>query len=257
MQNPNTQFFYISHRGFGKKSFLRYQKTNKLQSVANQLTGLELGLEKGANTLEIDLCKTKDGEIITAHPFLLTKQLQFTKEEYLSNHPEALTFNELVEWFLRQNDDLYLYLELKSFISIKNIIEVIDRYKNNVTKNNQRNALKRLYSNIFLYTHNLSQIKSLLSEKQHLKLTTMQLPLFWVFLPLVTKKAINEISNFGSAECKLCGIEQGMIPWGLKSFLVLLSIFGFVPPFQQMKYYLSNLEKIVSYAHTKNLLFFV
>lgn len=62
-------FFYMSHRGFGEKAEFRYSGKKGSHYVYNQLTGLEIGIEKGANALEIDLNKTKNGHIVTAHGF--------------------------------------------------------------------------------------------------------------------------------------------------------------------------------------------
>lgn len=249
-------FLRISHRGFGKKSYPRYQNKKTLQYVHNQLTGLELGIENGANTLEIDLCKTKDGIIVAAHGFPLSKNLPQTKEEYLLKYPESLTFQELLDWIYHQDIKMSLYLELKSTITIEEIFLHITTYSNE-KKMNKHEVLQKFCKQLMLYSHNFELIKSLIVEKQKLGLSTQQIRIFWVSLGLITTKTIDSVVQIGGGDCKLYGVEQGMMLWGtLLSLNLLQSPLSF-PPFSKVKRYFTNLSSIISYAKKKNLLFIV
>lgn len=117
----NISFLSISHRGFGKKAYPRYQEDRRFQYVSNTLTGIELGVELGANSLELDLSKTSDSYIVTAHGVPFYKNLGIPLDEYLKKYPESLTLIELFDWVVHQEKKIILYLELKSNISIEEI----------------------------------------------------------------------------------------------------------------------------------------
>ncbi len=74
-----------------------------MQCVHNYITGLELGVELGADVLELDLSKTIDGKIVTTHGNPFQNYLNHTQEEYLSRFPETLSLNELLDWLYHQN----------------------------------------------------------------------------------------------------------------------------------------------------------
>lgn len=243
-------FSVFSHRGFGEKAYARYANKKILRFVHNQLTGLELGIENGADALELDLSKTKDGKIVTAHGNPLQKHLPFTEQEYLSKIPEALTIQELLDWHYHSIFNPTLYLELKSSITIHELINEISKY----AKDNSA-IIQKFCQCIMIYTHDLSIIKELIKEKQQLGLSTLQLRIFWVSLGFITTEDIDRISYLGTKEDRIYGIEQGTVPWGFKPFVSFLHLS--IPPFLQFKKRLQNLDKIVTYAHEKNLKFIV
>lgn len=45
-----------------------------------------------------------------------------TLKEYLQQTPEALTLQELIDWLYNQNTNIKLYLELKTKISLSEIV---------------------------------------------------------------------------------------------------------------------------------------
>lgn len=253
----HKHFLRISHRGFGKKAYPRYQNKKTLQYVHNQLTGLELGIERGANTIELDISKTNDGIIVTAHGFPLYKRLPQTKEEYLRKYPEALTFQELLDWMYHQDIKLILYLELKSPITVEEVLLHITTYAKEI-KENRHEVLQRFHKQLIFYSHNLQLIKSLIEEKQRLGLRTGQIRIVWVSLKLITTDSIDLVAQIGGKNCKLYGVEQGMVLWGkIFSINILQSPFLFFPPFSYVKKYFQNLSSIVRYAQKQNLLFIV
>lgn len=243
-------FSFFSHRGFGEKAYARYFDTKRLRFVHNQLSGLELGIENGGDTLEIDLSKTKDGKIVTAHGIPFQKSLLETEQEYLGKHPEALKIQELLDWIFHQPSHITLYLELKSPISINELLQEIEQYAG---KNHE--ILNSLYKQLMIYTPDLQIIKNLIKEKQQFGFSTLQLRIFWVSMGFITNSDIDMLSQIGTKECRVYGVEQGTVPWGFKPFVSFL-YFPF-PPFLQIKKRLQNLKAIVVYAHEKNLQFIV
>lgn len=251
-------FSFYSHRGFGEKAYSHYQNTKKLQYVHNQLTGLELGIKNGADTLEIDICKTKDKKIVTSHGFPLSKQLQQTEQEYLREHPEALTIQELLDWIYHQDSNITLYLELKSPISLIEIVDEFKTYAIHKKRKNMNEILRKLYRQIMLYTQDMEMVKRLISEKKTIGLSTFEIRIIWLSLTLITTHVIDIISSIGSKDCRIYGIEQGMIPWGTKEFIFILQTpLGSFPPLLQIKKYFQNLSTIISYFQKNNLKFII
>jgi glycerophosphoryl diester phosphodiesterase len=212
-------FSFFSHRGFGERTYARYVDIKRWRYVHNQLSGLEIGIENGADTLELDLSKTKDRKIITAHGNPLQKYLSDTEQEYLQKYPEALTFQELLDWICHQPSHISLYLELKSPITIKELLQEINLY---AERNHQ--ILHRLYQQLILYTHDLQIIRNLIREKQQFGLSTLQLRIFWVSMGFIGNADIDMISQIGTKGCHVHGVEQGTIPWGFKPFVYLLNL---------------------------------
>lgn len=224
----NTQeFLLISHRGYGKSALPRYAKSNKKIKVPNTLTAFEMGIENGANALEIDLCVAADGEIVTHH--LLPGASIKSSRVYLQKNPEALTLNELGEWFSHQDKRLVLYLELKSYIAVNVFVDIF------------RSSLDR----VVLYSQNKQWIESLISEKQEMKFKTDDIKLSFVTNTLITKRLIQEMASFGSRESRVWAIEQGMMPWGL------------IYPIFNIKSLKAYIVKCIKFAHKNNILYLV
>ena len=248
-------FSFFSHRGFGEKTHARYFNTQKLRYVHNQLTGLELGIQHGADTLEIDLCKTKDGKIVTAHGIILQKYLSETEQEYLHKYPESLTFQELLDWIYHQHSGISLYLELKSPVTIQELLKEITQYAEKGRKKNNNAIISKLYQQLIVYTHDLQTIKNLIYEKQKFGLSTLQLQIFWVSIGFISNTDIDTISRIGTKRCRIAGVEQGTLPWGFKPFVYFLNLP--LPPFLQIKKRLKTLKTVIACAHKKNLRFIV
>lgn len=249
----------FSHRGYGKKAAFRYQKKEGLQSVDNQLTGFELGIERGADTLEVDLSKTKDGKIVTAHGLPWQSNLDRTEEEYLKKYPEAFTFLELIDWIYHQHEAFSLYLELKSPITLKEILEYLNDYTQTYPSKEKNKIYAKLYKQLMFYTHKIPQLEGLIKEKQQYALSTNQFRIWWVsFFKLMTKGDIDRISQIGNTGCRMYGVELGMLPWGRASVNTLFTTpLIHVYPFAQVQSYYNNLSKLVAYAKTKKLYFIV
>lgn len=253
-----NQFLRFSHRGYGYKTYARYQQDKSLQYVHNYITGLELGVELGADALELDLSKTTDGKIVTAHGNPFQNYLHYTQEEYLFRFPETLTFNELLDWLYHQDKKIMLYLELKSSIHIKEIIDYINEFVEQQEKQERDTIRKMMYEQVMVYSHKLSYIENLIAEKDTLGLKTNDIKVWWVSLPLIITSTINKIKKIGNKTCGIYGIEQGMLPWGTGIFLSILdSPFSFLPPITNIKRYFSSLVQIVSYAHEQNLQYII
>lgn len=244
----NVRIF--SHRGFGEKAHARYDDRVNPRYVHNQLSGLELGIEHGADTLELDLSKTADGKIVTAHGIPFQKTLSVTEQEYLQKTPEALTMQELLDWLHHQPIDINLYLELKSPLTIQELLLEFKKY----CGGNQK-MLNTFYNQLLFYTHDLSAVTRLLDEKQNLGLSTEQLRLCWVAMKFITTIDIDVITKLGSQQCRIYGVEQGTVPWGFQPFVSLMRIP--LPPFAQIMNRLKNMHDSITYAHQNNLQFFV
>lgn len=252
----NEKLLLISHRGYGKKAFLRYHSNGTLQSVSNQLTGFEIGIEKGANTLEIDLNKTKDNEIITAHGIPFFQSLFKTKVEYLKKYPESMTLFDLVTWLYKQNTNIKLYLELKSTkIKLSDIKQTITLVAKNVEGKIKATEIEEtLYERIMLYTGNQHQINLLLAEKSKADLRTEQLKILTVHNFILTKKKLGEYGNLGKENCRLWGVEQGGLIVGNPVVIKLMNTkFPMFPPLRKIRHYLLNIADLVDYAHSLGL----
>lgn len=243
-------FLRVSHRGFGQKAEFRYALKNGKHYVFNQLTGFELGLEKGANALEIDLHRTSDGHIVTAHGIPFSKKLTLTLQQFLDKNPEAMTFLELIDWLYHQKINIYLYLELKVEIWIKEIVNIIEQF---ALQNNDKSVeiIDYLYNHIILYAENNNYLANLLKEKKELQLLTLELKICAVTNSLLSRRAIDYYAALGTSNCKLYGVEQGMFIWGNPLILNLLK----VSPIRIN--YFSNLSQLVEYTHSKEMIFIV
>ncbi len=234
---------------------MRYACSETQNFVHNQLTGLEIGIERGANVLELDLNKTRDGHIITAHGIPFFKVLHQTKQEYLHQYPEALTLMELVEW-LHHIPDLKIYLELKTAISIAEIKNSIDSYVSALHNADKQTTTADLYDRVMIYTNSKKHLCSLLKEKSNQDLSTNELKLFIVLNRPLTESIIDGLSDIGVENCRLRGVEQGAFIIAHPTILHLLTLpFAIVPPLKYIAEYYSRLRNLVKYVHDKNLLF--
>src|SRR5476649_1204256 len=161
----HNNFIPYSHRGFGEKAYPRYQKDKSFQYVYNYLTGLELGIAYGADALEIDLSKTLDGKIVTAHGSPLNPVLPYKEKDYLERFPEALTLDELFDWLYNQNRKIILYLELKSSITVTEIIDYIESFAKRHRSVPSEQLRSVFYEQIMLYSLQLPLVKHLIDEK--------------------------------------------------------------------------------------------
>ncbi|SRR5258708_9727281 len=103
-----------------------------------------------------------------------------------------------------------LYLELKSSISIKEIIDYIDTFVEQQKKQERDTIRKMMYEQVMVYSHKLPYIENLIAEKDTLRLETNDIKVWWVSLPLITTNTINKIKKIGNKTCDIYGIEQGM-----------------------------------------------
>lgn len=104
-----------------------------------------------------------------------------------------------------------------------------------------------LYERVMLYTHKPHLVKKLLEEKRALGLSTVQLKVWHVALKLITRQNIETLTQLGSFDSRLFGIEQGMLPWGLPWFTHL----------PKVEKYFSEISEISDYAHANNLGFII
>lgn len=219
-----------SHRGFSERNLLRYDnRKSGLEDVDNTLTGLEVAVGAGANILEVDLAQTKDAEYVLAHTPPGKKRLNKNLERYLKERPEALTLDELIDWLHHQDERLGLYLELKSDIELKRLLEAVDQ-----------SADRELLKRITLYSSDTKMMHNILRDKRQQGLTTEELKLFFMTNGLVNKKLIDQIDQLSQQdpESGVYGIEQGMaVVKRLSKNLRLLK--GF--------------DKTIDYAHSKGL----
>lgn len=221
------EFLLIAHRGYGKPALPRHTKSNKKINVSNTLTGFEMGIERGANALEIDLCLTGDEEVVTHH--LIPGASIKNSQAYLKTHPEALTLNELSQWFSHQDKKLILYLELKSYIPVSRIADNFEGFQDRIV----------------IYTQNKRWIKSLISEKQQMNIKTGEIKISFVTNALVTRGLIEELLSLGNKDNRMWAIEQGMMPW------------GFIYPIFNMKILREYISKCIEIAGHNNIMYLV
>lgn len=254
----------IGHRGYGSKSISELKLGEGLVSFDNTREGLELGIEAGANKLEIDFALTndEDPEIVTAH--LLPKQarLRQSKDEYLQKHPDAMTGSELMDWLYHQNPDIGLYIELKSpEIGLTQIQTLIrkgveqslsgqDFNSDTARQEAIEEGFQSLLGRIDFYTSNKNTINKFLEDKAQAGLTTEQLKLWLVTdLKPISEKMIDEVASLGTSDSKIFGLEQGGMPWLTKAGQKIgpaLSRLGWSPDF-------NNIGRIADHAHNSGL----
>lgn len=175
----------------------------------------------------------------------------------MRKYPEAFTFQELLDWIYHQDRKISLYLELKSPITIEEIMFFLTTYVKEI-KENRHEVLQKFYAQLMLYSYNREFIKNLIEEKQKLGLLTQELRIFWVSLGLITTRKIDLVAQIGEENCRLYGVEQGMVIWNkILPINKWQSLFSLFPPFSKVKNYFMSLSSVVSYAQKKNLIFIV
>ncbi len=266
LERDREELPIVGHRGFGEKTVSQHRLGQELVSVQNEIVGLETSLGAGADTLEIDFARTKDGKLVTAHLTPLQK-IDQTQEEYLKEHPEALTAEESFDWLLHQDPEVKLYVEMKS--NDIELSELVNNARSAVTKAAEKDKdlpskvpeaeiterTNKLLERIMVYSTNNDFIPKFLEEKKKLGLTTNHVKLWWISHGLASKETIDSVNEVnktaGTPESRVYGVEQGMMPLGTEQMLKLQDTFAEdLLGKLGLNIDLDSLKEVVEYAHS-------